>query len=49
VHGLTQNAILKTLRMQFEICKVIFDINADNVNEKLCLFDEINNKLYDNG
>lgn len=27
MHGLTRNAALKTIRMQFGICKVIFDID----------------------
>lgn len=48
MHGLTRNATLRTIRTQFGICKMIFDIDDANTSVKLCLFDEISSKLYGN-
>lgn len=47
MHGLTRNAILRTIRTQFAICQMIFDIDDANTSVKL-RFDETSSKLVAN-
>lgn len=48
MHGLTRNATLRTIRTQFAICQMIFDIDDANTSVKLRLFDETSSKLIAN-